>query len=639
MPKKKSSSYPSGMLSALRDLGNKGFGRFSKKEYLKAIRLHPDKDGLISNIFENSVKSILKLKRQNPTKLTTYMQESHQKNNLMIFHDKLNSYSHGQGTKAINTLLLKILARELILKEKACKPFWTDACKDLSEKLWLPTKTDCQDLDLISSNSLSQKPEESSRSLTILEIPHQNKNLQKTCSASSISTHVDKWVSDRITNEKEPEFKTLVIPFNPTKNQKKRIDYDLQVSNYKYNQTIGCINDPNEQTKTKLGLRNKLVTQDTRMNNILWNKVGKAKSRIEGIVRKLKKSRSIKDIVKAVMITIKCLRPIQQWHKLLKEVIQSTKNPLIREFETKTHKDVKDGAVFEAHKNWLNSCNAVKSGRIKHFTMKYRSKKKNGLSMRLTTKMISIRDGILRLSNKELKGNDKIIHVGRRSQQKLRGITTLRDCTLTKKFGIYKLHIPLDIVKPEPIKPKKVIGIDPGVSTFLSCYASDKIITIKQSDKCKQYDLMLQRLKEPRSKNRKRLRASRFRKYYTKKDNITNELHWKSITYLLKNYDIIFIEKFDSQGFVKNGKSKSLNSTTNNLKPYMFRQRLLYKAFCYGKIVEVVPAHNTTKSCSNCGRIRRMTLKDRVYECKGCNLSFDRDFNAAKNMILKGLTM
>ena len=116
-----------------------------------------------------------------------------------------------------------------------------------------------------------------------------------------------------------------------------------------------------------------------------------------------------------------------------------------------------------------------------------------------------------------------------------------------------------------------------------------------------------------------------------------NELHWKSINYLVKNYDLIFIEKFDSQGFVKNGKSKNLNRNTNNLKPFKFRERLLYKALTYGKIVKVVKAHNTTKTCSNCGSMKTMTLKDREYDCKSCNQVLDRDFNAAKNIILKGL--
>lgn len=87
------------------------------------------------------------------------------------------------------------------------------------------------------------------------------------------------------------------------------------------------------------------------------------------------------------------------------------------------------------------------------------------------------------------------------------------------------------------------------------------------------------------------------------------------------------------------GKNKGLNRNTNDLKHFQFRQRLLYKALSRGKIVEVVKAHNTTKTCSNCGSMKKMTLSDREYVCNSCNQVLDRDFNAAKNMILKGLLM
>lgn len=40
----------------------------------------------------------------------------------------------------------------------------------------------------------------------------------------------------------------------------------------------------------------------------------------------------------------------------------------------------------------------------------------------------------------------------------------------------------------------------------------------------------------------------------------------------------------------------------------------------------------TTKTCSNCGNIKNMTLSDRIYECDHCNLKIDRDLNSAINI-------
>ncbi len=40
----------------------------------------------------------------------------------------------------------------------------------------------------------------------------------------------------------------------------------------------------------------------------------------------------------------------------------------------------------------------------------------------------------------------------------------------------------------------------------------------------------------------------------------------------------------------------------------------------------------STKKCSNCGNIKTMDIKDRVYECECCNTVINRDLNAAINL-------
>jgi transposase len=425
-----------------------------------------------------------------------------------------------------------------------------------------------------------------------------------------------------------------MIKIKLTAEQRQKVDYDLQVSNYVYNKAVSFINSGKKVSK--LSLRDQLVTIDSRKRNVLLNKVNSSKTKIESIINELKKVRSLKSVVKAIMIKEKWWKPIKALYDIIRYFTPSTRNQTIKDFEMLTHKDIRAGSVFEAHTNYINNCNAVKTGRIKFFQLNYRSKKKNGMSMTLSNNMIKITDGVLRFTSRDLV--DKVIRVNNRSRKKLTNITSLKDCKLTKKFGVYHIRIPLDVKMKTPDQLSKIIGIDPGVSTFLSCYTPDQTVTIKQTNRCKGYDKLRCQLKQMRkNKERKRIRRRLLNKLDLKKQYLIDELHWKSIRYLLNNYDIIFIEKFDSQGFVKNGKSKNLNKNTNNLKPYQFRERLLYKASVLGKIVEVVKAYNTTKTCSNCGCIKEMRLTDREYHCNGCNQVLDRDFNAAKNMILKGL--
>lgn len=432
----------------------------------------------------------------------------------------------------------------------------------------------------------------------------------------------------------------MIIEIHPTKIQRKKIDYDLQVSNYVYNKTITRINQGGKITK--LGLRDELVTYKSRKSNTFLNKVNSAKSKIEIILCNLKREkRTWRNVMKRVMITRKYWNPL----KILYDELRSREEPIIndniKQFEQKTHKDIRVGSVFEAFTNLDNAKKAIRAGRIRYFKLKYRSKKKNGMSMILSKSMLKLNHNQLCFTNTELKKqNEHFIKISNRSQKQLTQISSLKDCKLTKKFGKYHLRIPLDVCVSSQKSHKRIVGIDPGISTFLSCYDPEKTVLIKQSNVCQDTNRFMRKLKKLRfEKKRKRIKKSLMVKLELRKRNATNELHWKSIKYLTNNYDIIFIEQFDSQGFVNGGKSKNLNRNTNDLKHFQFRQRLLYKSLVHGKIVKVVKAHNTTKTCSNCGNIKNMTLADREYDCKSCHQILDRDFNAAKNIILKGMLM
>jgi len=634
MSKQRKHSYPSGMLSALQALASPGFARFTKRAFSRAMSRHPGKEDIVSSLFESSVTSLLTLKQKKSPKLTTYTHESHQKSNQMILSDKLSSYENGQPTKALSTLLLKILARELISREKASKPFWTDAYKAVSETLPLPTVIECQDSGSNSLNPSLPRRVEPSPSLMIQEISHRNKNSRKTFSRSSISTHVDKWVSGH--TQTEPSgLKTLTIQFYPTPEQKIKLDRELQVSNYVYNKTVAVIN-ARQQKINKLALRDQLVTADSRKSNVLFSKISSAKAKIEKIVNELKKTHSLKSVVRAVMIKRKWWRVVKFWYDHVKENCPPVSNDSLKSFEKDVHKDIRAGSVFEAHKNYLNCLEALNVGRIKYFELKYRKKKECRMSMVITKKMLRLENGTLRFTDSSL--TDKTIHVANRTRKALRGIPELKDAKITKQHGVYNLRIPI-ATNPEPTETiSRVIGIDPGVSTFLSGYTPDKSVIIKQSDAYAKVVKVRDNIKSLRRQRlRKRIRKKVMIKLERRQANVINELHWQAINYLVKNYDLIFLEKFESQGCVKGSKKKALNRKINDLKPYQFRQRLEYKAGVCGKLVHIVDAHNTTKTCSNCGNVQHMSLSDRVYSCKKCECILDRDLNAGKNVLLKGL--
>ena len=74
---------------------------------------------------------------------------------------------------------------------------------------------------------------------------------------------------------------------------------------------------------------------------------------------------------------------------------------------------------------------------------------------------------------------------------------------------------------------------------------------------------------------------------------------------------------------------------------YKFKTMLIYKAEQlqkeYGRnvAVELVNPVNTSQICSACGTKAevKLTLDDRIFDCKHCGISEDRDLNAAINIL------
>ncbi len=135
------------------------------------------------------------------------------------------------------------------------------------------------------------------------------------------------------------------------------------------------------------------------------------------------------------------------------------------------------------------------------------------------------------------------------------------------------------------------------------------------------------------------IRKKHFTKLEKKKKNLVDCLHWSFINDLLENSDVVYLGDIKSHDIVKNGKNKSLNLSFNDLKMFILKQRLIYKAGTLGKPVYLVPEHFTTKTCSSCGNINQYVGSSEIFTCSTCNLIAGRDVNAAKNIKMKGLLL
>ena len=109
----------------------------------------------------------------------------------------------------------------------------------------------------------------------------------------------------------------------------------------------------------------------------------------------------------------------------------------------------------------------------------------------------------------------------------------------------------------------------------------------------------------------------------------------KLSTNLVKTYDIIVIEDLKSKNMMKNHK---LAKAIGNASWYEFRTMLEYKCQWDGKQLIIVPPHYTSQECSKCHyNSGKKTLDIREWTCESCGVHHDRDINASKNSLTKGL--
>ena len=68
-----------------------------------------------------------------------------------------------------------------------------------------------------------------------------------------------------------------------------------------------------------------------------------------------------------------------------------------------------------------------------------------------------------------------------------------------------------------------------------------------------------------------------------------------------------------------------------------FRTWVEYFGKVFGVVTIAVPPHYTSQNCSNCGKVVKKSLSVRTHICPHCGHTQDRDWNAARNILEKGL--
>lgn len=223
-------------------------------------------------------------------------------------------------------------------------------------------------------------------------------------------------------------------------------------------------------------------------------------------------------------------------------------------------------------------------------------------------------------------------------ERKVRG--EIKKATLSKtRTGKYFVSI-LAEKEYQPVeKTNKKVGLDLGLKDFIVLSTGLKV---KNGRFLKQYENVLklnQKHLSRKTKGSNRYQKQKFKvaRIHEKILNSRMDQIHKVSSFLIGNFDTIYVEDLNVSGMMKNHK---LARSIGDVGWGKFINTLTYKAQWNDK--EVIPVGRffpSSKTCNSCGWINNsLKLQDRSWKCK-CGLDVDRDLNAAKNILNEGLRL
>ena len=292
-----------------------------------------------------------------------------------------------------------------------------------------------------------------------------------------------------------------------------------------------------------------------------------------------------------------------------------------------------DYAVKQLCSNIAAAKTNLKKNNIKRFRIKYWNKDR-------VSKTIDIYGGYI-IDNKivpDLLGDIRYMYNGK--DVDLYNMDSDVKINYNKVTNEYRLLIPIkNINKTTENKPYNLISLDPGLRTFMTGVSEDGIVKIGKN------------VNNIIGESIERLNNIKNNKYISNKIKKKNELminrkigykiddlHWKTKKYLTQNYKTILIGDMSSKDIVKKN-----SSVLNNIqkvaclrtKYYEFTQRLELKCQLNNVNYELIDESYTSKVCSCCGNYNKDLGAAKVYDCKECKISIDRDANGSRNIYIK----
>ncbi|MEH2049913.1 RNA-guided endonuclease InsQ/TnpB family protein [Nostoc sp.] len=205
--------------------------------------------------------------------------------------------------------------------------------------------------------------------------------------------------------------------------------------------------------------------------------------------------------------------------------------------------------------------------------------------------------------------------------------TTTKKLTISQSAGDWYISCSYEISPQITQKQYDYVGVDLGIKTLATLSTGVIFVNPKAFKRYKKTLTRLQRQlsRKVKGSNRYKKQKLRISKQHRRITNIRIDATHKATTFICKNHAVVALEDLNTSGMLKNHKLAGAVSDANF---YEFRRQIEYKVIRYGGTVLFVDRfYPSSKTCSNCGEIREISLSERVYVCPKCQHTADRDLN------------
>ena len=203
----------------------------------------------------------------------------------------------------------------------------------------------------------------------------------------------------------------------------------------------------------------------------------------------------------------------------------------------------------------------------------------------------------------------------------------------------------ISLLVESEIKPLKesnrIVGLDLGLKDLIvdsngKKYKNHKYLTKSQNKLAKEQRKLSKMVKGSNNRNKQRIKVARLHKRIQNQRN--DYLHKLSKSIVDEN-QVICIEDLKVKVMEQNNK---LARNISDVSWSRLVSMLIYKANWYGrKVIKIPFTYPSSQLCSICSYKNPLTkdLRVRKWTCPQCGTVHDRDINAAKNILRKGIEM